>query len=129
MQRRPPRSKRADTLFPYTTRFRSKGKEEPRRRSPRPGPPRPGRIQLAGKKGSNCEGKYHRKPDIAHVRQRGVKNQPDVLQQWVQIESFDRSRRKALKRVRCEQDKEQEAGCNQTQNAEDRKSTRLNSRH
>src|SRR3546814_12727740 len=75
---KPPATPAQLVIGPPATQCYAKGKEEPRRRSPRPGPPRPGRIQLAGKKGSNCEGKYHRKPDIAHVQQRGVKNQPAV---------------------------------------------------
>src|SRR3546814_12164933 len=46
MIRRPPRSTRTDTLFPYTTLFRS-GRSSPRRGSGRSyGPPRAGRGTL-----------------------------------------------------------------------------------
>src|SRR3546814_17131938 len=38
MIRRPPRSTRTDPLFPYTTRFRSLGRQHPLRRYARPGP-------------------------------------------------------------------------------------------
>src|SRR3546814_10791790 len=41
MIRRPPRSTRTDTLFPYTTLFRSSGEGEPQRRQP-PGEHDPG---------------------------------------------------------------------------------------
>src|SRR3546814_4596538 len=45
MIRRPPRSTRTDTLFPYTTLFRSRARSARRRtgsaRSPRPAPTRP----------------------------------------------------------------------------------------
>src|SRR3546814_9223612 len=54
MIRRPPRSTRTDTLFPYTTLFRSRERErraassridDDRRRSPRPPPPWPRRSE------------------------------------------------------------------------------------
>src|SRR3546814_11969622 len=51
MIRRPPRSTRTDTLFPYTTLFRSRRRPRPRSidRARRPGGrPRPGALSLAG---------------------------------------------------------------------------------
>src|SRR3546814_1872573 len=51
MIRRPPRSTRTDTLFPYTTLFRCRRRPRPRSidRARRPGGrPRPGALSLAG---------------------------------------------------------------------------------
>src|SRR3546814_7108873 len=62
MIRRPPRSTRTDTLFPYTTRFRSHGCADRRRASPR-------RHTAAGKAGRDRDEGGHR--DGRHRRRWG----------------------------------------------------------
>src|SRR3546814_1921915 len=57
MRRRPPRSTRTDTLFPYTTLFRSAGGQATHHRH-RTGPPLPQRIQSAAAAGAGRRRAY-----------------------------------------------------------------------
>src|SRR3546814_16942384 len=54
MIRRPPRSTRTDTLFPYTTLFRSKGRENLEVEGQRPQPGTMARLWQRGKPGLLC---------------------------------------------------------------------------
>src|SRR3546814_7033883 len=65
MIRRPPRSTRTDTLFPYTTLFRSPARR-PRRRRPRPGAQRPARGGGRIRTERPARGALHLRPGPPH---------------------------------------------------------------
>src|SRR3546814_19871667 len=74
MIRRPPRSTRTDTLFPYTTLFRSKGAAELR-------PFRPGDARMEGFQPRQLE------PDVGARLQEKVRANPEALRG--EVEHFD----------------------------------------
>src|SRR3546814_3731176 len=66
MIRRPPRSTRTDTLFPYTTLFRSAAATDRRRTGARPA-----RAALHRRDPLAQPADHARRPDAAHVSQQG----------------------------------------------------------
>src|SRR3546814_15438272 len=82
MIRRPPRSTRTDTLFPYTTLFRSPGGGRPVPRRQRPGRPAvQGQPRLAGSGG--CAGRP--RPGQGQVRGRRSEEHTSELQSLMRI--------------------------------------------
>src|SRR3546814_12400302 len=111
MLRRPPRSTRTDTLFPYTTLFRSKGAREA---GVRPASVRGAEAILAvGGRGLHAAGAQHM---IAHIIFPALPR--DLLDQLAgdRIEDIVIGEARAKTRIGF-------------QKGEDRKSTRLNSSH
>src|SRR3546814_7367708 len=108
MIRRPPRSTRTDTLFPYTTLFRS-----------------PGRI--AAKLQNQVDGRPHISEDILALERRAPfqHQQRELLERPLDAVGVDRRHRSGMPGIDCAQEGE---GFGAAQLA-DRTSTRLNSSH
>src|SRR3546814_15874971 len=85
MFRRPPRSTRTDTLFPYTTRFRSQdAREDDAGRAPRARQAAPLRAPVDRQLPSGHGAHVHRhRPD--HVRQRRSEEHTSELQSLMRI--------------------------------------------
>src|SRR3546814_18054361 len=107
MIRRPPRSTRTDTLFPYTTLFRSPvtARGDPQRQEyPTPQHPRPhragkGRPDLARYQRADREAERDRQPAITAVKRRRVKGEAGGLEQRGQPLTGGRRERQPLERV------------------------------
>ncbi len=81
------------------------------RSGPRARPARPGGVQAAAEQRGDGEGKGHREADVAHIEQRRVEDQADILQQRVEVAAVDRElRQRAGERVGGDDHEQQEAG-------------------
>src|SRR3546814_20072594 len=100
MIRRPPRSTRTDTLFPYTTLFRSAQRQEyPGSQHPGTHGARESRIDIERHQSAHGKGKGNRQADIAEIQRRRMKREAGVLQQRIEALYIRRRRLQALEWV------------------------------
>src|SRR3546814_10360377 len=120
MIRRPPRSTRTDTLFPYTTLFRSR--ERPARAVPRPAPDAAGAQCLAGVPPA---AQRRRRDRLSYLRPAPPLSGVHALC----VASLARDRGARLDAAAADTLAQPGAAAARSQDRPDRKSTRLNSSH